>query len=269
MTLLQTGARLTFSCLLIGLLSRQALATAQGYLCYNYINSNDKFYNLNGLQTSDQAKYTIQSLQIKTPNEGNTQANIIFNICGTKTNTGIANCDGSVSPMGFVQVDGGSCYPLSKNTGDQVTSWAYSALDSANSSNDGIIITGTNSDTATAPFNVALQLKCDSGVTGDPTLSAVYVTSSNLVQISVTHKDACGVEFLGPFSFLTNYKWPILFIGLVLGCTLCFFGFRVFKYSLAILGFLIGYALGDLDSWSLTSPSVWLGRMFKTTTRYT
>ena len=30
------------------------LATDQGYICYRYVNENDKFYNLNNLATADQ-----------------------------------------------------------------------------------------------------------------------------------------------------------------------------------------------------------------------
>lgn len=223
---------------LLGLLLPAVSATSQGYLCYNYINANDKFYNVNGLQTSDSSKYTIQNVQITTPNEGSTEASLIFNICGVKTD--VNGCDGSLNAIGFVQVPGKSCYALSRNTGSTVTSWTYAAFDPTTRSNDGITISGSNSDASSTPFNVSLQLKCDSTVTGDPTLSASYSSTNNVLSILAVHKDACGVEFLGPFSFLTNYKWPILFIGLVLGCTLCFFGFRVFKYSLAILGFLIG-----------------------------
>jgi hypothetical protein len=35
------------------LLAASVLASDQGYICYQYINSNDKFYNLNNLATAD------------------------------------------------------------------------------------------------------------------------------------------------------------------------------------------------------------------------
>ncbi len=41
--------RLLLSLLLVS----AALCSEQGYVCYQYINSNDRFYNLNSLTTAD------------------------------------------------------------------------------------------------------------------------------------------------------------------------------------------------------------------------
>lgn len=73
-----------------------------------------------------------------------------------------------------------------------------------------------------------------------PSISATQLALNSNLVITITHSKACGFEILGPFGFMTHYKIGIIFVGLVLGVALAFFGFRVFKYSLALLGFMVG-----------------------------
>ena len=61
--------------------------------------------------------------------------------------------------------------------------------------------------------------------------------------MTIKHKKSCGMEFLGPLSFLGHLRWPLLFLGIIVGASLCFYGIRIFKYSLAILGFLVGFII--------------------------
>jgi hypothetical protein len=130
------------------------------------------------------------------------------------------------------------CYALSKAKNDQTTAWTYEAFNPDNKDEDGIKVIGKNSDPQ-APYDIVFAFKCDNTVTDDPTFEYSQPATDRLM-LTIKHKKSCGLDFIGPLNFMTHYKWGVIFAGVLLGSCLCFMGIRIFKYSLAIIGFLVG-----------------------------
>lgn len=181
-------------------------------------------------------KYSIKGVSV-TFSDGSTKTgDLLFNICDVRNNP--PTCPAGTNSVGYFTYAGG-CAALSRNSGGTLTEWSYEAFNKNKKEEDGIKIVSNNQD-STTPFNVTFAFKCDDSVKEQPTLSASQLAENNNLVITVTHSKACGFEILGPFNFMTHYKIGIIFVGLVLGVCLAFFGFRVFKYSLALLGFMVG-----------------------------
>jgi len=170
-------------------------------------------------------------------NDGSTKTgDLLFNICGMRNNP--PSCPPGTNSVGYFTYLGG-CAALSRNSGGVATKWSYEAFNKEKKEEDGIRIISDNQDTTT-PFNVTFAFKCDTSVKDQPSVSATQLALNNNLVITITHSKACGFEILGPFAFMAHYMIGIIFVGLVVGVALAFFGFRVFKYSLALLGFMVG-----------------------------
>lgn len=74
---------------------------------------------------------------------------------------------------------------------------------------------------------------------GDPAFS-VSQPETDRITVTINHKKACGADFFGPFGAMMHYKYAFIFVGILIGVSMCFFGFRIFSASLAFLGFLVG-----------------------------
>lgn len=182
------------------------------------------------------SKYKLIDQKI-TPKEGGgtVTAEFVFNICGVRAPP--AGCPADYNSVGYLKYDS-QCVALSKGKGEQTTQWSYDAFNPENKEEDGIKVIGKNSD-AQAPYDVVFAFKCDDTVDGDPSFDIAQPSADRLM-VTVRHKKSCGLDFIGPFNFMTHYKWGIIFVGIVVGACMCFLGIRIFKYSLAILGFLVG-----------------------------
>ena len=176
--------------------------------------------------------------QTITPKEGGgtTNADFLFNICGVRNSPN--GCPSDYNSVGYLMYDG-NCFALSKSKGDNPTQWSYDAFNPGNKDEDGIRVIGKNTDIRAA-YDITFAFQCDSTIKDDPSFHVSQPGTASLM-ITVKHAKSCGLDFIGPFNFLAHYKWGIIFIGVVMGFALCFMGIRIFKYSLAILGFLVGY----------------------------
>jgi len=108
--------------------------------------------------------------------------------------------------------------------------------------NKGLIITGTNVGRNSIPYNLVMTLTCDKEMaTGEiKDRTATYDTKTATYHINWTSKSNCGFDL---FSFWNKLGWGQYIVEgvLVLGCfVMCFWGFKLYKPSLAIIGFLIG-----------------------------
>jgi hypothetical protein len=164
-------------------------------------------------------------------------AELLFNVCGIRTSP--IGCPDDLYSVGYIKYDG-KCYALSQNKGNFITEWSYDAFNPINKDEDGLKVTGKNQGSqGNIPFDITFAFKCDDKVDGDPAFS-ISQPDTNRISILVNHKKACGLDFFGPFGALVHYKYALLFVGIVLGVCMCFFGFRIFNISLAILGFCVG-----------------------------
>ena len=184
-------------------------------------------------------KYSIPNVQLSFNDGTSHSGDLLFNICGVRNNP--PACPSNVNSVGYFTYDKNKCVALSKATGDFQTQWTYEAFNKNDKKEDGIKIRGKNTDESTQ-FDVEFAFKCDSTITDSPSLAASQISDKTLV-ITITHTKSCGFEFLGPFSFMVHYKWGLVFVGLIFGVSLAFMGIRIFKYSLAAIGFLLGFCV--------------------------
>jgi len=119
-----------------------------------------------------------------------------------------------------------------------------------------------------------INLKCDKEI--DEARPDLVVTdtekSGKLFTISFSHKNACGYDAIGYLEGLGWFQYVFESILMLAGLFVCFFGLKMWKPSLGIMGFLIGYCVSYIlmsifwtsfdatwKSWTMLAISVVLG----------
>lgn len=109
---------------------------------------------------------------------------------------------------------------------------------------DGITLTGTNlTKTLSLPYNISITMNCAPKNTGITNLAALYKGSTKTYEISFTHQNACGYDLFGWWNKIGDYKYAVGGIAAVLCAAMAIFGWKLFKPSLALIGFISGVLL--------------------------
>jgi hypothetical protein len=172
---------------------------------------------------------------VLTINSVPTVGTLAFNLCGTKEPP--VGCPTGTNSVGFF-LTATDCYPLSINTGDKPTQWSYLPYNTNDPNNDGIRYHGANTDPST-PFNVEFTVVCNANVEVSNLTFVVSQLATGVI-IQTEASTGCGFQLFGAFGNLQNLKWVFIAFLVIVGAAFCLFGLRVFKYTLATVGFIIG-----------------------------
>lgn len=154
-------------------------------------------------------------------------------------------------PMGYnsvgylVDEEKGSCYALTRDSGDGKTLWTYGPGEIGKIDTDGISFIG-HTDSSTLPFNTTISLRCKVDVKGDPTIDyeSSLTSSNNSFIIKVFHQAGCGEVNNGPFGLLASVKWIVIPVSFVLGGYLLLFGVKSIKLLFSFFGGFAGFIVG-------------------------
>jgi len=105
---------------------------------------------------------------------------------------------------------------------------------------DGLLINADNTEVASITWNLKLSLKCDAEATEVKDLDLEVNESQKLFHITLAHKDACGYDVI---NFLDGLGWFQYVVEITLICAglfICLLGLKMWKPSIAIIGFLAG-----------------------------
>ena len=255
-------------------LSSYAIATTNnlGYSCVRYLPDNKQFYKLDDVN-SNTNEYTAG---LTSTHLGTGSGQLHFNICAPPPYNEL--CQQDVAALGYVITnDGGkdTCFYLSKKTGDPKTNtqWNFTNIPKivqglmefvmptnmllrgapskeratmfraalpVNNEGDseGIQIYANNTAANVFTYNAELKLNCNVNATTAQDISATY--ENNLYTINLTHKDACGFAIFGFLDNLGAFKWVIGAVGAIAAFVMIFFGMKLYKPSLALIGLLAG-----------------------------
>jgi hypothetical protein len=108
---------------------------------------------------------------------------------------------------------------------------------------DGITLTGTNLNKTALTFNVDITMNCNSKNTGITDLSAKWDAGTQSYKISFTHQNACGYDLFGWWNKIGDYKYAVGSIAAILCAAMAIFGWKLFRPSLALIGFISGVLL--------------------------
>jgi hypothetical protein len=147
-------------------------------------------------------------------------------------------CPTNTNSVGFFLTPT-DCYPLSINTGDNPTEWSYLPYNTNDPTDDGIRYHGVNKDPST-PFDVEFSVVCNPNVEVSNLTFVVNQLATGLI-IQTEASTGCGFQLFGTFGNLQHLKWVFIGFLIVIGMAFCLYGLRVFKYTLATVGLIVGY----------------------------
>jgi len=137
---------------------------------------------------------------------------------------------------------------------------------------DGIKLTGTNIAKTPLTYNVDISMNCAPKNKGITNLTATYETGTTEYKISFDHQYACGYDLFSWWNKIGGWKYVIGAVAAIICTAMAIFGWKLFKPSVALIGFISGALLSyiflnmfwdnyDTDSrvWTLVGISVVVG----------
>ena len=111
--------------------------------------------------------------------------------------------------------------------------------------NEGIVINANNENNE-LPYDLRINLICnkDAKEIENEKLEVKDHDSSRkktLIIVTLHHKDACGFDALGFLEGLGWFQYVLEAVLMLAGLFVCFFGLKMWKPTLGIMGFFIGF----------------------------
>jgi hypothetical protein len=97
----------------------------------------------------------------------------------------------------------------------------------------------SNLDTTEYKYKVDFDIRCNLEIKDNYVWTAIL--SDNLITISTESSYACGYGLTDLLNILKKYNWVTVPIIMALGLFLAFAGQKLFKVTLLITGFFLGY----------------------------